>query len=324
MTIDDIKISVIIPLYNQKKYIGQAVESVLSQTHKNIEVIVVDDGSTDNPELVLTSYGKQIIYFRQNNMGPSAARNSGIEISSGEYIQFLDADDYLHDDKLKNQLDFMIRNDEVVSYCEIAQYNHVKGKHFLRYIGEVDDAFESLFFTWKTYPFPIHSLLFNKNIFKNHRFPVNLKAAEDRYFLSILSLDGHVFKYFPYIGGGRRLHSNNMNKNRVHIYENMIKYYMELSKNKLAVKYIEGRSNDSIDIIMRDNISYLYLRDFENCVPRKTLKEISRILSKHSIDKCFSGLPFPDVPLKVFAIYSLALYRRICNSLVTKLVGRYI
>jgi len=324
INIDNIKISVVIPLYNQKKYVGQAIESILSQTHKNVEVIVVDDGSTDNPADILDIYKTQITIIRQENMGLSVARNSGMDISTGEYIQFLDADDFLYEDKLKNQLDFMVRHNEGISYCEIAQYNQEKNKYFLRYVGDVDDALESLFFTWKIYPFPIHSLLFDKKIFEKRRFPVTLKAAEDRYFLSILALEGYVFRYFPYIGGGRRLHSNNMNKDRIHIYENMIKYYMELSKNKSAVKCLEERTGKKFDFLVRDNVSYMYLRDFENCSSRKTLKKIDRVFFAHKIDKCFSELPFPNVPLKGFVIYTLALYRRICNLLIAKLAGRYI
>ena len=86
-------VSVIIPTYNYARYIHLAIASVLHQSYPNIEIIVVDDGSTDNTQEVLEGYGKQVHLVRQENLGASAARNRGIAEASGEYIAFLDADD---------------------------------------------------------------------------------------------------------------------------------------------------------------------------------------------------------------------------------------
>lgn len=87
------KISVIIPLYNTEKYIGDCLDSVLSQNYPNLEIIVVDDGSTDNSVLIAKSYKVNVI--EQKNMGVSVARNTGINAATGEYIHFIDADDKL-------------------------------------------------------------------------------------------------------------------------------------------------------------------------------------------------------------------------------------
>ena len=95
-------ISVVIPLYNQKKYISQAIDSILSQSYDNIEIIVVNDGSTDNPKSILKKYHGKIKLIEQTNKGLAAARNIGIAESSGSYIQFLDADDFLNDTVFKN------------------------------------------------------------------------------------------------------------------------------------------------------------------------------------------------------------------------------
>jgi glycosyltransferase involved in cell wall biosynthesis len=89
-------VSIIIPVYNGAKYLRQAIESAMKQSYKNIEVIVVDDGSTDNSSEIAKCYDVKYLY--QQNQGPSAARNNGIIASAGEYIAFLDCDDvYFHD-----------------------------------------------------------------------------------------------------------------------------------------------------------------------------------------------------------------------------------
>ena len=99
--------SVIIPTYNRAHYICEAVESVLAQTYKNVEIIVVDDGSTDGTEEVLSLYRGRIRYFYQENRGPSAARNAGIQKSTGPYIAFLDSDDLWMPDKLDLQVRYL-------------------------------------------------------------------------------------------------------------------------------------------------------------------------------------------------------------------------
>ena len=89
-------VSVIIPVYNREDYIGEAIESVLNQTYKNFELIIVNDGSTDNTENIVKGYAekdKRIKYFYQENQGAYSARNKGIEESNGEFISFLDSDD---------------------------------------------------------------------------------------------------------------------------------------------------------------------------------------------------------------------------------------
>lgn len=87
-------ISVIVPVYNKEHYILNCIKSVINQTYKNIEILIIDDGSTDNSfEIIKNINDERIKYFTQENSGVSCARNKGIEISMGDYISFLDADD---------------------------------------------------------------------------------------------------------------------------------------------------------------------------------------------------------------------------------------
>ena len=107
------KVSVIIPVYNCDRYITQTVESVLSQTYTNYEIIVVDDGSTDNTRQVLEPYFARIQYIYQPNKGVAAARNQGIELAKGELIAFLDHDDVFLPDKLAEQVSHFQNNSQV-------------------------------------------------------------------------------------------------------------------------------------------------------------------------------------------------------------------
>ncbi|PSB02890.1 glycosyltransferase family 2 protein [Merismopedia glauca] len=97
-------VSVIIPVYNGDRYLKAAIESVLSQTYKSIEIIVVDDGSTDSSAEVAQSFTSLVRYYFQPNSGSGAARNYGIELALGEFIAFLDADDLWLEDKLAIQI----------------------------------------------------------------------------------------------------------------------------------------------------------------------------------------------------------------------------
>ncbi|MFV0443592.1 MAG: glycosyltransferase family 2 protein [Planctomycetaceae bacterium] len=97
-------VSVVIPAYNLAHYVREAIDSALAQTNCRVEVIVVNDGSTDHTREVLGSYGERIKAVHQINQGLSAARNTGIAHATGEWVSFLDADDYWHREKTERQL----------------------------------------------------------------------------------------------------------------------------------------------------------------------------------------------------------------------------
>lgn len=109
------KVSVIIPTYNCASYITEAINSILYQTYKDIEIIVVDDGSQDDTQKILQPYikSKKIIYIYQSNQGPGAARNTGMERAKGEYICFLDSDDILLKQSIEKRINFLIKHSEV-------------------------------------------------------------------------------------------------------------------------------------------------------------------------------------------------------------------
>ena len=101
------KVSVIIPTYNRARIVGEAIDSVLSQRYDDFELIVVDDGSTDGTEDLVSSYLPRLTYLYQEHQGVSAARNRGIASARGEYLSFLDSDDLWLKEKLSLQMRFM-------------------------------------------------------------------------------------------------------------------------------------------------------------------------------------------------------------------------
>ncbi|MDP3385817.1 MAG: glycosyltransferase family A protein [Eubacteriales bacterium] len=105
-------VSVIIPIFNGEKYIRQTIESIIAQDHDSCEIIVVDDGSTDTTGDIISEF-PHIRYFRQENKGVAAARNSGIQKAFGDYLAFIDADDLWDSAKLSKQLAFMVEHPQI-------------------------------------------------------------------------------------------------------------------------------------------------------------------------------------------------------------------
>jgi glycosyltransferase involved in cell wall biosynthesis len=106
-------ISVIIPVYNGGLYLGAAIDSILVQNYQPIEILIIDDGSTDNTAKVAERFWQHVRYIYQPNSGAPSARNLGLKMAAGEIIAFLDADDIWHEQKLTLQLDIFAKNPSV-------------------------------------------------------------------------------------------------------------------------------------------------------------------------------------------------------------------
>ena len=149
-------ISIVVPVYNNKDRVKRSVESILNQTYQDIEIVMVDDGSTDGSGLICDQlaeeYPNVCKVIHQKNMGVSVARNVAIENTHGEYIGFVDSDDYIEPDFLEKLVDAMERNDAdiVVSYFNVIKSEEefppkIEEKELL-YQGENhDDVFLNFF-----------------------------------------------------------------------------------------------------------------------------------------------------------------------------------
>jgi glycosyltransferase involved in cell wall biosynthesis len=118
MSSSDYLVSVVIPCYNAEKYVAEAIESVLKQSYKNVETIVVDDGSTDHSIEVIRSFGDRVRLEQISHQGACAARNRGLQLSRGEFIQFLDADDRLVSNKFERQVPHLMTGEVDLVFCK--------------------------------------------------------------------------------------------------------------------------------------------------------------------------------------------------------------
>ena len=120
---DDILVSVIIPAYNAEKYLGFCLDTVIAQTHKKLEIIVINDGSKDNTGKICDEYAEKdsrIRVIHQENKGLSSARNVALDIMTGEYIAFIDSDDFIEPQAIELLLfDCIEYNSEIIIYDSI-------------------------------------------------------------------------------------------------------------------------------------------------------------------------------------------------------------
>ena len=120
-------VSCVITSYNYGKYVAEAIDSVLDQSQKVDEIIVVDDGSTDNTSDVVAGFGDSVTLVRQRNMGVVEARNRGADQTSGEYLFFLDADDVLEPQFIEKLLRAVQESEASIGYCDFAYFGHFEG-----------------------------------------------------------------------------------------------------------------------------------------------------------------------------------------------------
>ena len=125
-------VSVLMPLYNKELFVAEAIESVLNQTYSNIEIIIVDDGSTDNSFAIAKSYeSKNVFLYRQENKGASAARNTAFNHAKGDFIQYLDTDDLLHRDKIIEQIKNIGEENDVLATAQWGYFKDSVNENFI-------------------------------------------------------------------------------------------------------------------------------------------------------------------------------------------------
>ena len=118
-TTEEPLISIIIPVYNSGKYLSECLRSVVNQTYNNIEIILVNDGSTDNCQAIIYKFAAKdgrITPISQSNQGVQIARNNGVKIAKGEYIAFIDSDDIINKDFIRPLLHYLTKNDSDIAY----------------------------------------------------------------------------------------------------------------------------------------------------------------------------------------------------------------
>lgn len=124
------KVSVIVPVYNVEKYLQRCVDSLLQQSHEDLEIILVDDGSKDQSGEICDAYAQQdarVKVIHQQNAGQSVARNQGLKIATGDYICYADSDDYVHPDYIKRMYQMLVGEDADIAMCG---FDYFKGEYY--------------------------------------------------------------------------------------------------------------------------------------------------------------------------------------------------
>ena len=181
------KVSVITPVYNAEKYLKEAIESVLEQTYKNMEIILVDDCSQDNSGQIIKQLQKlhpEIVYYCQpRNMGAGAARNKALELATGQYVAFLDSDDVWFPEKTKRQIQLMEKTKSPFSYAAIEMIDQdgkvIKGKRNIK---------ESCDYTYLLHNTIIatSSVMVNRKILGDFKMPLRRGGQDYATWLSLL------------------------------------------------------------------------------------------------------------------------------------------
>lgn len=185
MSNEEILVSVIIPAYNAEQYVGFCLDTVIAQTHKNLEIIVVDDGSTDNTGKICDEYAEKdprIKVIHQENKGLSGARNAALDIMSGEYVAFIDSDDFIEFQAIEILLgDCIEYNSEIVVYGSIDTSETKQIKHT---ITNNVQTFSSEFLLKNIEHISARdsscTRFYHKSVFDNLRFPFG-KQYEDSF-----------------------------------------------------------------------------------------------------------------------------------------------
>lgn len=187
-------VSIIVPVYNVEKYLKQCIESLINQTYKNIEIILVEDGSKDSSPKICNRYAKKdtrVKVIHQKNSGVSEARNKGIDQSKGEWITFVDADDYIAPDFCQKMLAIALQTE---SQCVICAYNKIYSNNTVEILKNEnlqlnrEEFLEKIFDVQSGFGF-CHMKLWNARIIKENkiRFNKELKVAEDALFCITMS-----------------------------------------------------------------------------------------------------------------------------------------
>jgi len=174
------RVSVVMPCYNGERFVAAAIDSVLAQTHADIELIVVDDGSTDSSLDVVRRYGDKVRLLTQANQGPSAARNHGIYSATGEYVAFLDADDYWEPRFAEVMVAALQQSNAVLAYCGW-QNVYVEGNSPPPFVPpEYENENKHVTLLSNASLWPIHAMLTRRDdLLEIGAFDVNLPACED-------------------------------------------------------------------------------------------------------------------------------------------------
>lgn len=246
-------VSVIMPAYNRARFLERSIRSCFEQSYKDVEVIVIDDGSTDETkEVVLKLQGiwgaDRLRYYYQSNQGACAARNKGMDVMGGEFVQFLDPDDYLDLDKFKCQIELMEKTDSDAAVCKFVYIDLDSGK-VLRVDENNQDVKERLV--------SFRGISTAAPLFKASMIPGDL-----RWNTSIVLYDERDFYFRYFLGAGRCCYV-----------KDTCSYYGEHSDDRLTIK----NDKNSVDYKNYFLSSWNYYKKHRTDIPKENQKMMYRL-----------------------------------------------
>jgi glycosyltransferase involved in cell wall biosynthesis len=265
-------VSIILPTFNCEQYLAKAIESALNQTWLQKEVIVVDDGSTDRSfEIAHQFSNRGVVVIRQQNKGASAARNAGLSIAKGEWIQFLDADDFLREDKIELQLS-LLKNSNQLSVCKTVHFidepdnsipddDHFFQKHLndpLRFIIKLYGGFD-----YKSGMIQPNAFLVSRKIIdRAGKWNEELSLDDDGEYFCRVMLQAQEIVYSPEAMNFYRKHSSNSSLSGTRsakAYRSQFKsiclkhnYLLEHNSDEELVPYIHTATFKSLQLLKHD------------------------------------------------------------------------
>ncbi len=224
-------ISVIVPVYNVEKYLDRCIESIVNQTYKDLEIILVDDGSKDNSSKLCDNWSKKdkrIKVIHQQNIGVSSARNKGLDLCKGKYITFVDSDDYIEQDTYDQTISyFNSYNVDIVRFQSIRELKKYKIKSSNSVVGKIEykeNKNQILDLFLKKHEFgSVCGSIFKKSIIGENRFIEDLKFGEDYYFyFNVIFNSSSMYitnkAYYHYVCNNNSATQNfNLNKSKISI-----------------------------------------------------------------------------------------------------------
>lgn len=281
-------VSIIIPVYNGSNYIKKAIDSALNQTYKNIEILVINDGSTDNGETekMVLSYGDKLRYFRKENGGVSSALNYGIKMMKGDFFSWLSHDDEYMPFKIERQIELISKcsfSKDLIAVCNdciIDKESNIIRKYRCKNTVKILDYKKMLYSVIGKKGLNGCALLIPKDLFiKVGLFNEHLRYIQDFEMWTRICLAEYNFILDDTICVRNRLHSQQVTQNKQDL------YYLETKDNSFA--FIKNIYESSLD----NNYIYLYVKScaIHNCGEAvKICVEIckdNKILSKWQLIK---------------------------------------
>ena len=279
-------ISIVIPVYNSSKYLGRSLNTVLNQDYPNIEVVLVDDGSTDGCAHLCDEYAEKDIRIRvihQQNQGASIARQNGLRNSKGEYVTFIDSDDWVANDYVSKLYNFIVEHHITVSACGVQRVKENENINFQR--TEYQSfllSFEELmprFFKYEFWGFP--GKLYKKSVLSQITFP-KATLSEDYLVMTQLFLKERQMAYteaplYFYEYHPNSLSHQRLSKRAFEEFEN-VKAVYELIK-ELEPQYTDMALANVVETCIK--LSLMYLHDKKDVRYQQQYIEIREFLKLH-------------------------------------------